>query len=113
MFDGDCKFVNNVASGPGGGVAIFDSTAISFDNVAFIGNSAQNGGGLYISDAFDVNIEKSEFVGNSASLNGGGLYVQGGEDSSLMSTSFTANKAQTVGPAVLLISTVGFRIDGA
>ena len=69
----DCNFVDNTASGGGGGISEFASGGIHIDNCNFIGNTAQGGGGLDTSGIGECVIVSSSFIGNQSTTYGGGI----------------------------------------
>ena len=88
---------NNVASGPGGGVALpSGSGTLTILNSTISGNSAAAGGGIYLYDnASPTLIQDSIISGNQATLgSGGGMYFYGPNyDVTIRRTTISGNTA--------------------
>ena len=85
-----------------GGACFIDYTAVTFDSVEFLNNSAPYAGGaIYNNDGY-VYIQNSFFKGNS-SLLGGAIYSVGYGELNVSSSVFTANEAES-GGAIYLAS---------
>ena len=87
-------FVDNRASGDGGGLYVQRATHGSLDAVSFLFNEATTGkgGGMYLGDSSGYDLTDTEFDGNEAIL-GGGIFAEA-SDPSLTEVSFEDNHAQ-------------------
>ncbi|MCA9258476.1 MAG: right-handed parallel beta-helix repeat-containing protein [Planctomycetales bacterium] len=116
--------VGNVASTPGGGVAVFDAAGLSsFTAVEFFANSTASqvgGGGLYLESPpvpvgtiplitllRGVSIVDSAFISNSSARNGGAIYVRlegvgplGPDALTVVNSTLADNRAEGSGSAL-------------
>jgi len=98
----NCDFINNSATGGGGGMSEFASNGILMHNCTFTGNSAQGGGGLDTGGIGGCTIVSSTFNGNHSTTYGGG--IQSASPSLyIINTRLTNNVADWLGGAVLML----------
>jgi len=98
----DCDFIENTASGGGGGMSEFASNGIKMRDCTFIDNIALNGGGLATSGIGGCEIVSSTFIGNYADSYGGGI-ESGSPILSLTNCRLSENVAGLLGGAVLVL----------
>ena len=91
----DADYINNSASGAGGGAMASDAylTGGSFDS-----NTARDGGGIYVELPLTLHVTDTQFLHNTAFFNGGGAYATG--DVILHGGSFQDNTAAGSGGGV-------------
>lgn len=95
----NCKFLNNVANGFGGGAyiisAYYNNAVTKFTNCTFEGNSGSLGGALC--DMTGAQIFNCRFVNNSAMTKGGAYYIFANKESKVVNTIFDHNTANLGG----------------
>jgi len=97
-----CDFVNNSATGGGGGMSEFATDGLLIHNCTFTGNSAQGGGGLDTGGIGGCTIISSTFNGNHSTMYGGG--IQSASPSLyIINSRLTNNVADLLGGAVLML----------
>lgn len=93
----NCEFINNTSVGNGGG--IFANNNAVIENTGFIGNSsATDGGGLYIDD--DGLVTNCIFIGNAAGSLGGGVAFKSGKVGNLIGAVVANNSADSIGGGI-------------
>jgi len=98
----DCEFIENTASGGGGGVSEFASIGINIRNCKFMYNNALSGGGLDTSGIGGCTIVSSSFIGNQSKTYGGG--IQSSSPSlALMNCRLSNNVTGWLGGAVTML----------
>ena len=102
---GEVLFVNNIASGYGGGVCLYyGDMAITNDSIALYDNEATNGGGAAVLNG-NFNISGGSVgvaeQGQNEAINGGGIYVSGGNVNVKASATIENNKATNGGGVYL------------
>jgi hypothetical protein len=98
----NCDFVNNSATGGGGGMSEFATNGVLIHNCTFTGNIAQGGGGLDTGGIGGCTIISSTFNGNQSTMNGGG--IQSASPSLyIINSRLTNNVADLLGGAVLML----------
>jgi fibronectin type 3 domain-containing protein len=84
----------------GGGGALCDTAAPTFENVVFLGNAASSGGGLHCRSGADPVVIACRFVDNRAHYrHGGGLVCSGGAVT-IVDCWFSGNEADVKGGAI-------------
>ncbi len=91
----NCKFLNNHATGFGGGVyvisAFYNNALTKFTNCTFEGNSGSLGGALC--DMTGAHLLNCRFSNNTATTRGGAYYVFANIESKIINTIFDNNHA--------------------
>ena len=95
---------NEVDTGVGGGVSIWDGSTAFFSNSAFTNNIAVLGGGFYIQETSRGVMSAVTFIGNFARSNGAGVYVQLNGEIDISMSTMTDNTAQGRGNALFVDS---------
>jgi len=98
----DCNFIDNTATGGGGGMSEFATNGINIVNCNFIGNTAQGGGGLDTSGIGECMIVSSTFIGNESTTYGGGIQ-SGSPHLALYNCRFSNNVTSWLGGAVMML----------
>lgn len=95
----NCKFLNNNATGFGGGVyvisAYYENATVKFENCTFENNSGSMGGG--ICDMLGITLLNCDFRGNSANTKGGAYYVYTNKQPKITNCIFAKNSAKEAG----------------
>ncbi|MCP4893634.1 MAG: hypothetical protein GY911_07440, partial [Actinomycetales bacterium] len=92
----NCRFVENLASGLGGGMANLDSSSPTLVDCVFLDNSANDGGGLANELGSSPELTNCTFAGNTASESGagGGIFNRDSSDPTLLGCTVTSNSAR-------------------
>ncbi len=103
QFSGNKAAANEKGSGGNGGAIYINDAQVSFDNLDFEGNSADNHAGAVYACATDLTLNSSfSFVGNSAKNHGGALYL-----------TYKTNSDKTKDGAILTATGVTFENNSA
>lgn len=86
--------------GYGGGASMIGSSHIQINHVTFSRNSGRHGAGISIDTSTAVTFQNSTWTGNSATYNGGGIWVACNPCPQILSCNFVNNTAISYGGAV-------------
>lgn len=93
----DVLFINNDASGFGGGIASNGvSSSLNLNDGEFRGNEAHTGGALSVQESSSVAITNVTFAGNSAGSTGGALHIED-YPATITNVLFSGNYSNTAG----------------
>ena len=90
---------NSKADYKGGGIFFLSNPVVTYDNLTFINNSAEQGGAIYWDKA--VTIQGINFINNSA-VQGGAIFVPNAQ--TIQNNNFTGNRATAQGGAIYVNS---------
>lgn len=92
----NCKFLNNNASGFGGGAyvisAYYENASVKFTNCSFENNNGSLGGALC--DVLGIDLLNCDFRNNNATSKGGAFYVYQNKTPKLVNCIFAGNTAK-------------------
>ena len=84
----------NAGTGPGGGILVTQTSAVSIRNSFIMTNTAGSGGGIYTANGASVFIIRSALQNNTATGNGGGLLNDVGATTTITQSAVVSNTAQ-------------------
>jgi hypothetical protein len=96
----DCNFLENSATGDGGGMFIGFYSWVEIRHCVFEGNSAERGGGIWCYKGTAI-VERCIIAGNRAN-NGGGYYCDLDADNYIINCTLSGNLAETNGGGIFI-----------
>ena len=95
-----CSFVNNIAEGYGGAIALNGDDDQLFESCLFAGNGSLQGGGAMVVGVGTTTLTSCVFEGNMAAFGGGAITTMQTGELDISNCTFAANSAGTSGGAI-------------